>query len=189
MSDAIHALGQKRHAVQTHWHKRVVRSGPNTLEPFKANPPDRTIDEDDILVVDLGPVFESWEADFGRTYIMGNAKEKETLRDKLEPLWYKVKGMFDADPDMTGEQLYFAAKQAAAEEGYDWGADIAGHLVGDFPHERVPQDRLGEYITEGNKEKMRTKSKKGFDRHWILEIHLRDKQGRWGGFYELLLTC
>ena len=33
LSDAIHSLGQTRHGVRTHWHKRVVRSGPNTLRP------------------------------------------------------------------------------------------------------------------------------------------------------------
>jgi Xaa-Pro aminopeptidase len=54
ISDEIKELGFKRHGVRTHWHKRVVRSGPNTLEPYAENPPDRMIEEDDILFVDLG---------------------------------------------------------------------------------------------------------------------------------------
>lgn len=33
LSDNIHELGNKRHNVRTYWHKRVVRSGPNTLLP------------------------------------------------------------------------------------------------------------------------------------------------------------
>ena len=67
LSKEIHELGARRHGIKTHWHKRVVRSGPNTLQPYNENPPDRVIEADDILFVDLGPVFEAWEADFGRT--------------------------------------------------------------------------------------------------------------------------
>lgn len=54
ISDEIKELGAKRHNVRTHWHKRVVRSGPNTLQPYAEDPPDRMIEEDDILFVDLG---------------------------------------------------------------------------------------------------------------------------------------
>lgn len=32
-------LGAKRHDVRTHWHKRVIRSGPNTLKPYAEDPP------------------------------------------------------------------------------------------------------------------------------------------------------
>lgn len=38
LSDSIHELGTRRHAVRTHWHKRVVRSGPHTLLPYTQNP-------------------------------------------------------------------------------------------------------------------------------------------------------
>src|ERR1700712_2168239 len=57
LSNEVHELGTKRHGVRTHWHKRVIRSGPNTLLPYAENPPDRVIQADDILFVDLGPVF------------------------------------------------------------------------------------------------------------------------------------
>ena len=91
LSKEIHALGSERHGVRTHWHKRVVRSGPNTLQPYVSNPPDRLIEEDDILFVDLGPVFEAWEADFGRTFVLGSDPQKIKLRDSLEPTWKAVK--------------------------------------------------------------------------------------------------
>ena len=39
--------------------------------------PDLTVREDDIVFLDLGPVFEEWETDFGRTYVVGN--EAQTL--------------------------------------------------------------------------------------------------------------
>jgi len=60
LNNEIHELGAKRHDIRTHWHKRVIRSGPNTLLPYAENPADRVIEEDDILFVDLGPVFEAW---------------------------------------------------------------------------------------------------------------------------------
>jgi hypothetical protein len=196
LSDEIHALAADRYGVKTHWHKRTVRSGPNTLQPYAANPPDRIIAEDDILFVDLGPVFEEWEADFGLTYVLplddedGTKAdpEKKKLRDALEPIWHDVKASYAADPDMTGGQLYDIACKAAEEQGYNFGADIAGHIVGDFPHERIPRDKITLYITRGNDQSMNSVGKDGFKRHWILEIHLHDKQGRFGGFMEQLLT-
>ena len=84
LSNEIHELGAKRHDIRTHWHKRVIRSGPNTLFPYAENPADRVVQEDDILFVDLGQVFEAWEADFGRTFVLGDDPIKKKLRDSLE---------------------------------------------------------------------------------------------------------
>ncbi|PYH89539.1 peptidase M24 [Aspergillus ellipticus CBS 707.79] len=188
LSNEIHALGAARHGVRTHWHKRVIRSGPNTLSPFNDNPPDRIIQPDDILVVDLGPVFEEWEADFGRTYVLGDDPAKLKLRDTLQPVWEIVKARFDADQGMTGDELYRVACEEVGKTGYVFGAHIAGHLVGSFPHERIPNDKVALYITEGNEERMRVRGKDGFVRHWILEIHIRDPVGGFAGFTEQLLT-
>jgi len=56
-----------------------VRAGRNTLAPYDENPPDLTVAEDDIVFLDLGPVFEELEADFGRTYVVGRSLEIEAL--------------------------------------------------------------------------------------------------------------
>ena len=69
--------------VEKHWHKRIVRAGANTLDPYDENPPDRVIADDDIVFLDFGPVFEEWEADFGRTYVLGEDPVKHQLRDDL----------------------------------------------------------------------------------------------------------
>ncbi|CAK9779435.1 Creatinase/aminopeptidase [Cutaneotrichosporon oleaginosum] len=188
LSDAIHNLGQTKYGVRTHWHKRIIRSGPNTLRPFEDNPPDRNIEADDILIIDLGPVFEQWEADFGRTYVLGDDPEKRALVDALEPLWQRVKARYTAQPDMSGEELYRIAQEETERAGYDWGAPIAGHIVGQFPHERIPRDKIALYIAEGNGDTMAKAGKNGHRRHWILEIHARDKLGRYQGFFEQLLT-
>jgi Xaa-Pro dipeptidase len=68
----IYSIALREFGVEKHWHKRIVRSGPNTLTMAADNPPVRTIETDDIVYVDLGPVFEDWEADLGRTYVLGN---------------------------------------------------------------------------------------------------------------------
>lgn len=188
LNEEIYQLGLDRYGIKTHWHKRVIRSGPNTLSPFAENPPDRTIQADDILIVDLGPVFEAWEADFGRTFVLGNDPHKLKLRDALEPIWDRVKAQFSQNPAMSGEELYDISCEAARQGGFDFGADIAGHIVGSFPHERIPRDRIALYITRGNKDSMALAGKDGFRRHWILEIHLHDRERGFGGFFEKLLT-
>lgn len=89
---------------------------------------------------------------------------------------------------MTGDELYAIARRTAEAEGWEFGGAIAGHLIGSFPHERIPNDKKTLYITEGNHESMRSLGKDGRQRHWILEIHLVDRERQIGGFFEQLLT-
>ncbi|KAL3459701.1 peptidase M24 [Aspergillus heterothallicus] len=187
LNKEIYDLGAE-YGVRSHWHKRLIRSGPNTLLPFAENPPDRIIEEDDIVVIDLGPVFEAYEADFGRTYVLGSDPQKLKLRDALEPVWHTVRDRYRQDPDMTGDTLYGIAVEEAERAGWLFGAELAGHLVGSFPHERIPSDKIALYVKKGNTDSISSTGKDGLRRHWILEIHLRDPEGRFGGFYEQLLT-
>ncbi len=188
LSEEIYRLAERRFGVTTHWHKRVIRSGANTLQPYSENPPDRLLAEDDILFVDLGPVFEAWEADFGRTYVLGTDPVKLKLRDDLEPIFNAVKARYLANPSMTGDALYTLACEHAAQTGWEFGGSIAGHLVGAFPHERIEGDKIRFYITRGNHHPLNDRDETGTRRHWILEIHLVDRTRQIGGFYEQLLT-
>jgi hypothetical protein len=43
LSREIHALAADMFGVKAHWHKRVVRSGANTLMQYNKSPPDLTI--------------------------------------------------------------------------------------------------------------------------------------------------
>jgi len=58
LNQDIYDLAQQMFGVSTYWHKRIVRAGRNTLAPYEENPPDLTVGEDDILFLDLGPVYE-----------------------------------------------------------------------------------------------------------------------------------
>lgn len=188
LTKEIHELGAQRYGVRTHWHKRVARSGPNTLMPYDENPPDRIIQPDDIVFIDLGPVFEEWEADLGRTYVLGDDPIKKRLRDSVELVWDQVKSRYLENPDVTGGELYDIACDLAQQAGWEFGGSIAGHLVGSFPHERIPRDKITLYITRGNNQSMSLPSADGKKRHWILEIHLVDRDRQIGGFFEQLLT-
>src|SRR6202012_4815677 len=110
-SDEIKGLAAERFGAGRYWHKRVIRAGKNTLHPYDDNPPVRTIAEDDIVFLDLGPIFAEWEADFGRTFVLGEAPLKQKLKTDVEAGWYACKQFFDATPDCTGAQLFAYASE------------------------------------------------------------------------------
>jgi Xaa-Pro aminopeptidase len=189
LSREVHALAADMFGVKAHWHKRVIRAGPNTMLPYSKSAPDLTIQEDDIVFVDLGPVFAAWEADFGRTYVLGDDPAKLRLRDDLEPIFNAGKAYFETHPDVTGAELYAVATELANRNGWEFGGPIAGHLVGEFPHERAPGPKAASCIAPDNHEPIRSLDSNGRERHWILEIHLVDRARGIGGFYEQLLTA
>ena len=67
----IFELTAARFGTRKHWHKRLVRTGENTIHPIFVDTPDRVLQDDDIAFIDLGPVFGNLEADFARTYVIG----------------------------------------------------------------------------------------------------------------------
>jgi Xaa-Pro dipeptidase len=187
LSDQIHKLAGEMFGVTRHWHRRIVRAGENTLQPFRERPPDRVIAEDDIVFLDFGPIFEEWEADFGRTFLLTADPDKEALRDALPRVWQAGRDYFQDHSDVTGAELFDHVVEAARSEGFGWGSHIAGHLVGEFPHKKIAGTGTEWYIMPGSTKPMRRKDPKGRRCHWILEIHLIDAQRRFGGFYEQLL--
>lgn len=186
-SDAIKALAADLLGVERHWHKRVVRAGSNALFPYHANPPERVIEHDDIVYADLGPIFGEWEADFGRTYVLGDDPDKHRLRDTLPVVFDAGRAHFDSSPDITGEQLFAFMAGEGERHGWEWGGTIAGHLVGEFPHGLAVGDADFSRITPGNDRPMRGVDATGKVCHWILEVHLVDRHREIGGFYEELL--
>jgi Xaa-Pro aminopeptidase len=186
-SNAIRDLAADMFGVSRHWHKRIVRAGANTLQPYRQNPPDRTIAEDDIVFCDFGPIFEEWEADFGRTFVLGDDLVKRRLRDALPVLFDQGRAYFESRHEITGEQLFAHAVELAEQAGWEFGGPHAGHLVGQFPHEKIAGDQIESYIAPGSDKPMRRADRTGRRCHWILEIHLVDRDRQIGGFYEELL--
>jgi Xaa-Pro aminopeptidase len=188
LSADIHELARERYGVRRHWHKRIVRAGPNTLLSYYDESPDRRILEDDILFLDLGPVFEAWEADFGRTYALGSDPYKHRLVSDIGVSFRRGKDLYESTPGLTAGELYDFVAGLATTSGWEFGAPTAGHLVGHFPHERSPADPKRFSIRSGNGQLLREPDDNGNPRHWILEIHFVDRSRQIGGFFEELLT-
>jgi Xaa-Pro dipeptidase len=184
----IYALAKEMFGINTYWHKRIVRAGSNTLLPYAENPPDLTLGTDDILFLDLGPVFEQWEADFGRTFVLGSDPLKHKMQQDVGHAFAQGKRYFNESPDITSSELFSYARSMAEEFGWEFGGPIAGHLIGQFPHERIAGDKVTLYVHPDSHLPMRSVDEKGQKRHWILEIHFVDREHRIGGFYEELLS-
>lgn len=185
----IYALAEHDFGVERHWHKRIVRAGANTLTTAGDNPPVRTIEADDMVFLDLGPVFGEWEADVGRTYAMGDDPLKHALCAALPLQFEAVRAHFLTNPDITGAELYAFAVASAERAGWRFGGAIAGHIVSEFPHARLPGPKQRNHVSPANPDRMRDPDLNGQARHWILEIHLLAPDGAFGGFYERLLLA
>jgi Xaa-Pro dipeptidase len=188
LSREIHSLARRDFGVRRHWHKRVVRSGPNSVLTYYAEPPDRRIADDDVVYLDFGPVFNSWEADYGRTYVVGTDPRKHQLVSDITAAFRKGKQLYLDEPGLTAGALYDFVSSLAGPCGWEFGNATAGHLIGHFPHERAPQDPERFQIRHGNHLRLREPQPDGATRHWILEIHFVDRERGYGGFCEELLT-
>ncbi len=188
LNQDIYDLAKAMYGITTYWHKRIVRAGANTLLPYAENPPDHAIREDDILFLDLGPVFEEYEADFGRTFVIGSDPTKLKMREDVAKAFADGKRYFNENPDITANQLYAYAVSLAEKYGWEFGGPIAGHLIGQFPHEKIADDKVTLYVHPKSRLRMRSRDDNGHMRHWILEIHFVDRERQIGGFFEELLT-
>jgi len=184
----IYALAKEMYGITTYWHKRIVRAGKNTLAPYSENPPDLMVQPDDILFLDLGPVFEEWEADFGRTFVLGNDPHKLKMQQDVGLAFAAGKHYFQQHPEIISCELFNYTLTLAEKFGWEFGGRIAGHLIGHFPHEKIAEDKISLYIHPKSHLTMRSCDEKGQQRHWILEIHFIDREHEIGGFYEELLT-
>lgn len=187
INDEIYKLAHEMFGIEKYWHKRIVRAGANTLRPYDDNPPNLTVQQDDILFLDFGPVFEDWEADFGRTYVLGDDPYKHKLKTDIEAAWYEIKAWFDKQTILKASDFYEHIMKVSKKYGWEYGGQLAGHLIGNFPHERVEPGNHSLYILPDNHNDMFLPDANGNKRHWILEIHFVDREKQIGGFFEQLL--
>ena len=181
-------LASKKFGIENHWHKKIVRSGKNTLAIYPDNPPNRKIETDDILFIDLGPIVEDYEADIGRTYVLGNNSRKLKLKRDVESAWYIIQGWYQQQTSLKASELFQYAVEKAREFGWEFGGEIAGHIVGKYPHEQPPDPKSLELdIHPGNHNDMFLRDANGDERHWILELQFVDRKNEIGGYFEQLL--
>jgi len=185
---AVFELAASEFGVEAHWHRRVVRSGPHTRMLFRELPPDRTVEDDDIVSLDLGPVFGELEADYGRSYVLGDDPDKLRLASDLAAVFRECRELHAANPSITGRDLHAYVSEASKRRGWTFGGVHAGHLIGAFPFAPAERDDPRNRIRPDNPWPMDAPGPNGEPRHWILEVHLLDPTGAFGGFYEELLV-
>ncbi|WP_163932426.1 M24 family metallopeptidase [Paraferrimonas sp. SM1919] len=190
-------LAQNQFDFQGTWHPNMVRVGKNTLCTFVDTPEYAEVQADDIVFVDLGPIFAHIEADFARTYVLGSNADKLKIQGDANQAWQMAKSYFDNNDDITGEQLFNYVRQLACDFGWQHTNPIAGHILSVIPDKSSKQLFSENEFTDicimpGNhkplKSQLKSQLKNGQTKHWILEIHFVCPQRQIGAFVEELLT-
>lgn len=164
-----------RYPVEKQWHPPKLRFGPNTICDFKDVSVPHVLQEEDIFFIDIGPVIDGHEADYGETFAIGNIFDQKNIAHCSKKVFEEVSEYFKRNKT-TGENLYQFAKARADHYGYILNMGSDGHRIGDFPHHIHFKGALPE--TE----------EVIVPNAWILEIHLYSKDKKFGAFYEDILT-
>ena len=184
----ILVLANEKYGINKFWHKRIVRSGINTVFPYEENPPNRLVEDDDIVFLDFGPVFEEWEADYGRTIVIGSDHGKLKLCEDIENAWIEGREFLLCNYNsLTGADMYEFTVGLALKYGWKFQNEHCGHLVGEFPHENLIGDEVDNYLHPNNHKKICELDRNGFKRHWIYEVLFLEGDLQFGGFFEQLV--
>jgi len=188
LNKEIGILALKEFGIRQHWHKQIVRTGKNTLSPYHDDPPNRKIDENDIIFIDLGPVVKGYEADIGRTYVLGIDPRKLKLKKDVEAAWHELQAWYQHQTTLKASTLFQYATEKAVEYGWEFGGAIAGHIIGKYPHEQpLDPQSLELDIHPDNPNDIFLRDEEGKERHWILELQFIDRENEIGGYFEQLL--
>lgn len=157
------------------WHDVYVRFGINTTKTFgEASDPGIVLGEDDIFLIDIGPVFEEWEGDGGDTFVTGTDPDKARCAADARRLFHVVRAKWK-DELVSGRSLYAFAVDEARRMGWELNMDLSGHRLSEFPHEAHYPGPLAEVDFAPS------------PLLWVLEIHIRHPREKYGAFYEDML--
>ena len=188
LNQEIVQLALDEFGVDLHWHKKIVRVGVNTMAIYPDNPPDQIIKPDDIVILDYGIVFHGYEADYARTYVLGDDPMKIKLKKDVEKAWYEIQNWYRKQKIVKASDLFALTRQKAKEYGWESAGIIAGHIVGKYPHEQPKDPKSWELdVHPDNHNDILMRDVNGNKRHWILEVHFVDKANNMGGYFEQLL--
>ncbi|MGE3611839.1 MAG: M24 family metallopeptidase, partial [Bacteriovoracaceae bacterium] len=70
-----------KYGVEKQWHPPKLRFGPNTICNFKDVSIPYVLKEEDIFFLDIGPVIDGHEADFGEAFVIGDIFEQKLIAD------------------------------------------------------------------------------------------------------------
>ncbi len=190
LCNEIVQIAKEDFGIENHWHKKIVRAGMNTLQPFIADPPNLVIQKDDIVFFDFHPIYQGFEADLGRTYILGNDPLKLKLKKDVEAAWYEANAWYFKQTSLTGAAYFKYITDLTKRYGYEFGNAIAGHIVDHYPHEQPddPKDVCFDVHPDNHTDILQL-DKHGNKRHWMLELQFVDRTNNIGAFFEQLLTA
>ncbi|MES2801679.1 MAG: M24 family metallopeptidase [Bdellovibrionota bacterium] len=167
----------KELAVTKFWHPTKFRMASDTTKTFRDLPDENLKTQDqDLVFIDIGPIIDNHEADFGRTIVLNKAngllnpnyvnlaKASELIFRETEQYWRQT--------GATGIKLFEFAQNKTADLGYRLDHRMAGHRLGDFPHQVFSKHKLFEFEQSPVKN------------IWVLEIHIVDDNSQRGSFYE-----
>jgi len=157
------------------WHDVYVRFGSNTLKTFgAASEPGVVLKENDIIFIDIGPVWGEFEGDGGDTFIVGEAPEMAKCAEDAKKLFHIVRRKWEST-GMSGRELYDFAIEEAKAMGWELNMDLSGHRLADFPHEAIYPGPMAEVDFKPSA------------LLWVLEIHIRHPTDGYGAFFEDML--
>jgi len=158
--------------VLKYWHPHKFRIGKNTTCSFREeSDKDVILSENDIYFIDIGPVFDGYEGDFGHTFTIGKNNQYSEISNVVKEVFNETVSYWHENK-CTGVELYNYASECANKRGYVLNKKMRGHRIGDFPHHihyRGGLCDMGKYPLENL---------------WVLEIHILDAEDRFGAFFE-----
>ncbi len=164
-----------KYPVEKQWHPAKLRFGPNTLCNFKDVSVPYVLKEEDLYFIDIGPVIDGHEADYGESFVVGSIYEQRLICDVSKKVFNEVADFWQIER-CNGEELYHFAKERADHYGYVLNMGSDGHRIGDFPHHIHFKGGMPET------------DERLVPNAWILEIHLYNREKTFGAFYEDILT-
>jgi CDP-4-dehydro-6-deoxyglucose reductase len=156
------------------WHPTYVRFGPDTQRTSR-QPVDRQrkLRADDVFTIDLGPVWDGYEGDYGDSFVMGADPDHQRCTQAARDIFAQAQAAWAQG--LSGSALYDFAEALARAHGCSLVRETAGHRVSDFPHALYGKHRLAEAdFVPG-------------DGIWVLEVQVRDLQRPIGAFFEDVL--
>lgn len=189
LNQEIFELAYELFGIKNQGNKRIVRAGKNTLDPYGDYLQNLYIEPNDMLTINLNPVFEGWEGDCARTYVLGSDPYKLKLKHDTEAAWHETKAFFDHHTSITGSELYRYTVYLGRKYGWELGGHFAGHVVGRLPNGRMDKEAKWNTIHPDNQEDMLLPDYNGHKREWLLEIHFINKRKQIGCFVKQHLTA
>ncbi len=156
------------------WHPTYIPFGDDTVRtPRQGIDLQRVLRTTDIVVVDVGPVWDGYEGDYGDTFVFGQRDLHHACVKALHEVFDETRQAWGRG--LTGRELYDFAERSAQAKGWQLERNLAGHRIADFPHVLYGQDKLAEVEIVPS------------EVVWVLEIQLCHPTEPVGAFFEDIL--